>query len=313
MQNKDGKPLDVLGSEKRPRSQGGGGWRALLTQAVVSAIVTFVMLMTIAPSMLVSHTDFDTNIKVMTATIDTANAQVKTSSDALAKAIAGLPNTVTSQVNSVMTQVNNQLNSLNTLVSSMQTQVSNMASIVKSASDKADQANSVVSSLNSKVNTLMGSLDDDETTIDKLTERIKALEDAQITPTASSGITAKIKSMSSVLSASDNHTLVGSFRITLANTTSSDVSDIILCVAIETDTILGSHVASLSGGGISWQKQGYDPVYAEFVNGTWGLKVAKKSTATLYLTLTITDSGTVDYLLKYGNTGVLYNVTVTVE
>jgi nitrate/TMAO reductase-like tetraheme cytochrome c subunit len=306
-------------------------WKSVAMNAVVAIIVVVVMSM-MGVTNWVTKDSFKTNWD----TIQSAMVKVQTDADAsvnsIKQTVVGvqntmntLPSTITSQVNTAITQATTAVNSQ---ITSIQSQVNNMASTVKSASDKADGAINTINTLNTKVEAYKTQQATDEATItaDKativdLTTRVKALETKVVTPTptSSTGITAKIKSTSNVLSASGNTTLIGSFRVTLTNTTAADVSDIILEITSQTDYIGGNHYATLSGGGTSWQRQGSDPTYADFINGTWGLNVAANTTVTLYLTLTITETtvvgnvGYTDYMTAYGSNSIGYTTSVSVQ
>lgn len=329
-----GTPLeDETGGSGKGKSGGGGiDLKGLIVSAIIALLIVFIMNTFITPvqgkheyqtmvntlegqigDLQKANTTYDTRIKTLETNSTKQAADFaslsKSDTDQMTKLSTDLQTTITSKLAGYATtsDVNTSINNISTTLATTNAKVATID-------------NQIATSVNTNVATLKTQIATDEATITTLTARIAALEAKQTTSasgTNSAGITAKLKSAgNSVLTATDNQTLSSSFRITLQNTTAADITDIMLDISIQTDMIQGTHTAILSGGGTSWQSQGYSYSFYDFVNSTWGLTVPANTTSTLYLTLTISESlgqNAVNYLNTYGSNPVGYNISVAVD
>ncbi len=292
---------------------GGGGYKSnggvtigkVLLLSVCAVVVGVMVVNYFLMPNLVSKEDFNKNFQAVTDALTKTKADVTQTVTGLQTTVNALPNTISSQINAAINQTTSTMtNSIN----SMQTQVNNMASIVKDMASKTDitNLNNTISGLSGKITDLQAKLVVDEATITSLATRITTLE----TSGASSGgtkkgvLTTAVKSVANTLSLSSttstsgvttttSHTLTGSVRLAVTNTSNIDVTDALLDVAFAFSPTIpslsygGAFTTSLAGGSVPFTAQMIDPGMVEFYNAAWGFKVPANQTVNLFLTLNI--------------------------
>lgn len=244
--------------------------------------------------------------------IDALTASVAAAQSSLTASISGLPSAITTQINTVLGTITNQVSSVQSTVNTLNTQVSSATSKIDSAVSSASSANSKVDTLTSTVNGLTTKITTLQTQLTAVEARLKALE----TPSSSGGesssvIQLDVKRLSeSLITSLDKKSISSQIKLVLTNPTNADVSDVIVNLYCETETLpvtTSSTILLASSPAMSWIQSGWWNYEMEFRNG-WGLTVKANSSKTVYLTLTVSDTSAIFTRPAYG-----YNVDITID
>ena len=278
------------------------------TTALVSAVVTIAILalMTVSGGVgFVTKKDFTENISGVAITLDQAKADLALAKSEVASAVQNMPATITNQVNNSVaqsttqwsTQLSAAINSVNAMVAQ---QESNKVAL--------NNANSEINTLKSRIDTLEGDVADAEARIEELEDKIGDSSGSSGSG-SSSDIDVDVKTMSNVMMATDNNTLIADFRVVLENDTVADIEDVVLNIMVETGITHAITSFTLTGAGTTWQGYGWGGQYKEFVNASWGLNVKALNKKTLYLRMTVIGEG----IGGYYPVGVGYSVDAEVD
>jgi len=284
---------DNSGKRKSPFS----GLGQYIVMLVLALLVSYVMTSYIG----VAKSDFTKNFQEVTASVNTAKAEVKASQDAIASAINNLPNSIT-------TQVNNAINAVTTRLTAVEGTANNANQQTTVISGKVDTANSNISNLTNSVTSLTNKVNDDiaklvvaNSVISTLTAqltadevRIKALEDkATTTPTPTPTSTAPFTYTTLITNDGDatatDNTTTFSMKLTLENPTTSDLEDISIVIPVDISSPKNIIGRSMSVSNWSFQEFGTDYIILKGRN----IKLNASEKRRIYFDVTLYFSGSI--------------------
>lgn len=290
----------------------GGGLKGVAGVSAIVSLLMFLLLGALGGGNMVARTDFNTNI----GNIVTDMGILSTEQTELSKSI----NAISTQV-AVSKELSGKVDSQGAILDALIAQVASVnddlltnRNVVGRYVDR-NAYELVIAGLEANYNEIIQANIGLQDRLLALEITVATLETANNEPTTDTeGIKATIASRTSVLRVADNQTLVANIIINLTNVTSSDISDVIVRIYVETEvTYIGVSTIALSGGGMVWKTMGFDAQLLEFVNSQWDrLVIGDGETRTLYLTLTITGDSSTNFADLYPD-GVEYKVNVTVE
>jgi len=217
---------------------------------------------------------------------------------------------ITATVDTAITNVNNASTQLNTQISTMNSQIdakvttgvstatNTLNNSISNLSSKIDNLNNSVSTLTQNYNGAIQSINSMQSTIDTLEGRIVELEtEAAAIPDEDDedAVAISVRQQSELIIISANQS-VSTVRITVTNTTSKDIENIMLGMGVQLIPYTGT-ITSVSGGATGWYAYPGAPLY--YRTSGWGIAIdaGEKKTfdVIIYFAFPQTASGTGQY------------------